>query len=389
MVFSEQERLERLQLLRSPRVGPITFRQLLKKFGSARKALLALPELAARGGAKNKIKPKSKAQASEEMARVDKLGGKMIFWGEENYPQNLFVLNDAPPVITVFGQAQLILKTSISIVGTRNASANGLRFAAKIAKECGEAGYVVVSGMARGVDTAANSAAIENGSVAVLAGGADNIYPYDNRKLYYSLVDRGAIVSEMPVGLAPTARHFPRRNRIIAGLALGTVIIEAAQKSGAMITARYALEQGREVFAVPGSPNDERSRGPNELIRDGAYLVAEADDIINVLNRKKNVSERLKSRHISQAEIYSKIDDVISENENKYTTNEIKRKEEDKIREQIFDLTSYEPTPIDDIIRLLKSNAPKVQSALLEMELAGRVVRAPGNCIVRCDSNKN
>lgn len=389
MVFSEQERLERLQLLRSPRVGPITFRHLLKKFGSARKALLALPELAVRGGAKNKIKPKSKAQASEEIARVDKLGGKMIFWGEENYPQNLFVLNDAPPVITVFGQAQLILKPSISIVGTRNASANGLRFAAKIAKECGEGGYVVVSGMARGVDTAANSAAIENGSVAVLAGGADNIYPYDNRKLYYSLVDRGAIVSEMPVGFAPTARHFPRRNRIIAGLALGTVIIEAAQKSGAMITARYALEQGREVFAVPGSPNDERSKGPNELIRDGAYLVAEADDIINVLNRRKKVSERLKYRHITQAEIYSKLDDVISENENKYITNEIKRKEEDKIREQIFDLTSFEPTPIDDIIRLIMSDAPKVQSALLEMELAGRVVRAAGNCIVRCEAHKN
>lgn len=370
--------------MRSPRVGPITFRHLLKRYGSARKALLALPELARRGGAKAKIKPNSSAQASEEMARVDKVKGKMIFWGEEDYPQNLFVLNDAPPVITVLGQPQLLLMTSISIVGTRNASANGLRFTAKIAKECGEGGYVVVSGMARGIDTAANSATIESGSIAVLAGGVDHIYPYDNRKLYHSLVDRGAIVSEMPIGFSPTGRHFPRRNRIIAGLSVGTVIIEAARKSGAMITARYALEQGREVFAVPGSPQDERSSGPNDLIRDGAYLVAEAEDIITVLNRTKTISERLKGRHARQAEIYSNIDDIISESEDKLETSGTKQKEEDKLREQIFELTNFEPTPIDDIIRLLKSDAQKVQSALLEMELAGRVARVAGNCIVRC-----
>ena len=387
MIFSEQERLERLQLLRSPRVGPITFRCLLKKFGSARKALLALPELAARGGAKIKIKPSSRSQASAEMARVEKVRGVMIFWGEENYPQNLFVLNDAPPVITVLGQPQLLLKNSVSIVGTRNSSLGGLRLTAKIAKDCGDGGYVVVSGMARGIDTAANSAALEKGSVAVLAGGADHIYPYENRKLYHSLIDRGAVVSEMPIGFTPTGRHFPRRNRIIAGLTLGTIIIEAARKSGAMITARYALEQGREVFAVPGSPQDERSAGPNDLIRDGAYLVAEAGDVIAVLNRRKNLSERLKNRHEKQAEIYSNLDNIIAESENSQSENsqsEIKQKNEEQIREKIFQLINFEPTQIDDIIQLLNSNAPKVQSALLEMELAGRIVRVAGNCIVRC-----
>ncbi len=375
--FDDRERRDRLRLARSAYVGPMTFRHLLARFETASEALRALPQLARRGGLKAKIRLFSDAQACEEIARAEKIAARMLFWGEEDYPSNLFVLTDAPPLITVLGHAHLLRKEGISIVGTRNASANGMRFAARLAASCSEAGYVVVSGMARGIDTAANSAALKSGSVAVLAGGVDHIYPYENRELYRKLADNGALVSEMGLGFVPTARHFPRRNRIIAGLTAGTLIVEAPRRSGAMITARYALEQGRDVFAVPGSPQDERSAGPNALLRDGAYLVEKADDVLAVLNKSKTLKDVFQARNRRQQAL-------ALEAEKSLAQRDFSERDIDRLRDGIFSLLGFEATPIDDLIRHLDTDAARVNVALLEMELAGRIERAAGNCVVRC-----
>ena len=375
--FDERERRDRLRLARSAYVGPMTFRHLLARFETASEALRALPQLARRGGLKAKIRLFSEAQAREEIARLEAMEASVIFWGEEEYPANLFVLADAPPLITVLGHTHLLHKEGISIVGTRNASANGMRFAARLASSCGEAGYVVVSGMARGIDTAANSAALKSGSVAVLAGGVDHIYPYENRELYRKLIQVGAIVSEMGLGFVPTARHFPRRNRIIAGLTAGTLIVEAPRKSGAMITARYALEQGRDVFAVPGSPQDERSAGPNALLRDGAYLVEGSDDVLAVLNKSKTLKDVFLARNRRQRALALEAEKSLAQRD--FSDRDI-----DRLRDGIFSLLGYEATPIDDLIHHVDADAARVHAALLEMELAGRVERAAGNCVVRC-----
>ena len=377
MRFDDQERRDRLRLARSAYVGPITFRHLLARFETAGEALRALPQLARRGGLKAKIRLFSEAQAREEIARTQDMAGSMIFWGEEDYPTNLFVLTDAPPLITVLGHAHLLRKEGISIVGTRNASANGMRFAARLAASCGEAGYVVVSGLARGIDAAANAAALKSGSVAVLAGGVDHIYPYENRELYRKLVEGGAIVSEMGLGFVPTARHFPRRNRIIAGLTSATLIVEAPRKSGAMITARYALEQGRDVFAIPGSPQDERSAGPNALLRDGAYLVEKAEDILAVLNKSKTLKDAFHARNRRQQAL-------VLDAEKSLAQRDFSERDIDKLRDGIFSLLGFEATPIDDLIHHLATDAARINAALLEMELAGRIERAAGNCVVRC-----
>ena len=377
MRFDDQERRDRLRLARSAYVGPITFRHLLARFETASEALRALPQLARRGGLKAKIRIFSEVQAREEIVRTEAMAGSMIFWGEEDYPTNLFVLTDAPPLITVLGHAHLLRKEGISIVGTRNASANGMRFAARLAASCGEAGYVVVSGMARGIDTAANAAALKSGSVAVLAGGVDHIYPYENRELYRKLVEGGAIVSEMGLGFVPTGRHFPRRNRIIAGLTSATLIVEAPRKSGAMITARYALEQGRDVFAIPGSPQDERSAGPNALLRDGAYLVEKAEDILAVLNKSKTLKDAFQARNRRQQAL-------ILDAEKSLAQRDFSERDIDKLRDGIFSLLGFEATPIDDLIHHLATDAARINAALLEMELAGRIERAAGNCVVRC-----
>ncbi len=374
--FDDQERCNRLRLARSAYVGPMTFRHLLARFETAGEALRALPQLARRGGLKAKIRLFSDAQAHEEIARTEKMAASIVFWGEEDYPANLFVLTDAPPLITILGHAHLLCKEGLSIVGTRNASANGMRFTARLAASCGEAGYVVVSGMARGIDTAANSAALKSGSVAVLAGGVDHIYPYENRGLYRKLAEDGAVVSEMGLGFVPTARHFPRRNRIIAGLTAGTLIVEAPSRSGAMITARYALEQGRDVFAVPGSPQDERSAGPNALLRDGAYLVEKADDVLAVLNKSKALKDVFQTRNRRQQALALEAENL--------TQRDFSERDIDKLRDGIFSLLGFEATPIDDLIRLLDSDAARINAALLEMELAGRIERAAGNCVMRC-----
>ncbi len=257
----------------------MTFFALLRRFGSAEAAIEALPRLS------RPVTPVGRREAEAELAAIERLGGRLLCWGEPLYPALLAAVEDAPPVLTVFGRPELLprLRPIVAVVGARNASANGRRLARELAAGLGEAGIIVASGMARGIDAAAHLGALDSGTVAVLAGGADIVYPEENRGLYEAMRTRGAILAELPLRAEPQARHFPRRNRIISGLALGIVVVEAAAKSGSLITARYALEQGREVFAVPGSPLDPRCRGCNDLLRNGATLTETADDVIGQL----------------------------------------------------------------------------------------------------------
>ncbi|MFQ5764118.1 MAG: DNA-processing protein DprA [Rhodospirillales bacterium] len=257
---TDTDRLDWLRLIRSEHVGPITFHRLIERFGTARAALDALPALARQGGRRGRLKICARAAAEDEMAALAAVGSRLVCWGEPDYPPLLAHIEDAPPVIAVLGHADLLAKKALAIVGARNASANGCRFAEKLARDCGRGGLMVVSGMARGIDAAAHKGAFETGTVAVLGGGIDVVYPKENAALYERLAAEGAMVSEVAPGTQPLARHFPRRNRLISGIARGVVVVEASPRSGSLITARMALEQGREVFAVPGSAVDPRAR---------------------------------------------------------------------------------------------------------------------------------
>src|SRR5215469_9762503 len=282
-MLNPSERLDWLRLIRSENVGPITFYQLLQRFGSAEAALAALPEIARRGGRAKALAIATRASAERELQALGAAGARLIAWGEPDYPPALVAVDDAPPLIAVKGLAQLFERPAIAVVGARNASANGRRFARDIALQLGQQGLLVVSGLARGIDAAAHQGALASGTAAVLAGGIDQVYPEENRALHEEIAARGLLIAEMQVGTEPQARHFPRRNRIISGASLGVLVVEAAARSGSLITARFALEQGREVFAVPGSPLDPRCRGTNDLIRNGATLVESVDDIIRTL----------------------------------------------------------------------------------------------------------
>ena len=284
-LLSEAERLARLRLIRTENVGPITFRDLLNRYGSAGAAIDALPELARRGGRRRPLKVLGKAEAEREIAHNADFGAEVLVIGDDAYPTALAAIEDAPPAVSVLGDITLLSSRSLAMVGARNASMNGRRFGGQLAREIGGYGYTIVSGLARGIDGAAHSGDLESGTVAVVAGGIDVIYPPEHADLYDAIREQGAIIAEPPIGTTPQARHFPSRNRVISGLSLGVLIVEAAKRSGSLITARRALEQGREVFAIPGSPLDARSDGTNRLIQEGAaHLVQSADDIIRVLN---------------------------------------------------------------------------------------------------------
>lgn len=286
--LSAAEKLARLRLIRSENVGPVTFRQLIARYGSAEEAVDMLPELARRGGRKRPIKVCSRAAAEREMADARKKAMTLLVWGDPAYPLPLAQIEDAPAILFQKGHAHLLEQPMVAMVGARNASSVGRKLAGTIARDLGAAGYVVVSGLARGIDGAAHAAAVPTGTVAVLAGGADVVYPRENETLYDQVVAEGAVMAEMPPGTVPQARHFPRRNRIISGLSLGVLVVEANPRSGSLITARYALDQGREVFAVPGSPLDPRARGANSLLKQGGVLVESAADIIDVLDAQKD-----------------------------------------------------------------------------------------------------
>ena len=281
--LTDEQRIDWLRLIRSQNIGPRTFRSLINHFGGARAALEALPTLARRGGASGAVQIFSRDEAMREIALAQKLGVTFVALGEPDYPPRLQMIDDAPPLLTIRGSLTALARPMVAIVGSRNASGAGLKFTQIIAREVGEAGFAVVSGLARGIDAAAHSASLATGTVAVLAGGQDRVYPADHVSLLEAILPAGAALSEMPLGWEPRASDFPRRNRLISGLSLGVVIVEAAKRSGSLITARFALEQGREVFAVPGSPMDPRAEGTNGLIKQGATPVTEATDIVSVL----------------------------------------------------------------------------------------------------------
>jgi DNA processing protein len=359
--LTDADRIDRLRLIRSDNVGPRTFRSLLDHFGSARQALAHLPELAKRGGAARAMRICSEEDARTEIAASKKLGVTLLAREETGYPPRLATLDDAPPLLAVRGALDALMKPMIAIVGSRNASAAGLKFAGTIARDLGEAGFVVISGLARGIDQAAHRTSLGSGTVAVLAGGHDRIYPPEHGDLLLQILDRGAAISEMPCGHEPRARDFPRRNRLISGAALGVVVVEAAHRSGSLITARMANEQGREVFAVPGSPLDPRAAGTNDLLKQGATLVTEASDVIQAVTP---ILERPLMLPLREDE-----EDAWSSDPNADD------------RAQIIGLLGPTPVSIDDLIRMSGAPPALVRTILLELELAGRLERHGGGLV--------
>jgi DNA processing protein len=359
--LNDTERLAWLRLIRSEHVGPISFRRLIERFGTARAALAALPELKRRGGARPHVYTAAEAEA--ELARAEAVGARLLAWPDPHYPPLLLAIDDAPPVIYVLGRVErLAADPVVAIVGSRNASLNGRRLAQHLAHDLGAAGCTVVSGLARGIDTAAHRGSLATGTVAVLAGGVDAVYPDENRDLYRQILEsEGAIVSEQPPGTEAQARHFPRRNRLISGLARAVIVVEASLHSGSLITARSALEQGRDVFAVPGSPLDPRARGGNDLIRQGAYLTETAEDVLRTLS----------TRPRPPADVAVPI-----------TTFGVPPPSEAELtnaQSMIEALLSVEPVAVDDVVRACHLSPAVVNTILLELELAGRIERYPGN----------
>ena len=359
--MSAKEKLAWLRLIRSENVGPITFNRLVDRFGSADKALANLPDLAKRGGKLEGIKIASVADAEKEIEKAEKFGAKLVAKFEPEYPALLAQVEDAPPVIAVMGHTSLFKKPSLGVVGARNASLTGRKIAEDFSRKTGQAGYVIISGLARGIDSAAHLATLPTGTVAVVAGGIDVIYPPENEKLYKEICEQGAVVAESPFGTEPIARHFPRRNRIISGMSLGVLVVEAAAKSGSLITARMALEQNREVFAVPGSPLDPRAEGANGLIRDGAHLATTADDIISVLKTLRMQSLQEPGRNW-QGGATPMLDDPPKQ-----------------LYDKILENLSHTPVEMDELIRAVDAPIGHVLTVILELELAGRIERQAGN----------
>lgn len=363
--LSRIEHRDWLRLIRSENVGPATFRSLMERYGSAANAIEAAPELSRRGGKKRAIRIIPEFEADDELSVLEENGGSLIGLCEPEYPQALATIHDPPPLLQVFGDTTLLNKPSLGIVGARNASAAGRVFARDIAGSLGKEGLVVSSGLARGIDTAAHEGALNTGTIAVVAGGIDIVYPRENESLYEKIVQSGAIISEQPFGTSPTARHFPPRNRLISGLSFGVLVVEAALRSGSLITARMALEQGREVFSVPGSPRDPRHKGTNGLLRDGAMLTETAEDIIS------QISPMLKTVAASQELVK-----LLPE-----TTEDVPENETSEARNEVCELLGPVAVSIDELLRECQLSPAVVLTVLLELELAGRLERHPGNMV--------
>jgi DNA processing protein len=359
--IAEIDRVDRLRLIRSDNVGPRTFNSLIAHFGNARAALERLPDLARRGGAARSGRICSEEEARAEIAAAKRIGVMLVAPGEAAYPPRLATLEDAPPLLGVRGAPDVLIRPMIAIVGSRNASGAGLKFAGQLARDLGDAGFVVISGLARGIDQAAHRATIGSGTVAVLAGGHDRIYPAEHTELLATLLDGGGAISEMPLGHVPRARDFPRRNRLISGASLGVVVIEAAHRSGSLITARMAAEQGREVFAVPGSPLDPRAAGTNDLIKQGAALVTEASDVINAVRPIMDRPIVLETREGDDEPLDFDTDLGV--------------------RERVVTLLGPSPVSLDDLIRMSGLSPTIVRTVLLELELAGRLERHGGGLV--------
>jgi DNA processing protein len=403
--LADEQRLDWLQLIRCENIGPRTFRTLLNRFGGAGAALEALPDLIRRSASGRAIKLATRAEAEDEMAAAAAIGVRFIALGELDYPAALRATDAAPPLIAVRGQGQALSEPAVAIVGSRNASAAGLAFTDRLARGLGRAGFVIVSGLARGIDVAAHRASLESGTIAVLAGGHARPYPAEHAPLLDEITEKGAIVSEMPLHWEPRGRDFPRRNRIVSGLALGTVVVEAARRSGSLITARFASEQGREVFAVPGSPLDPRAEGTNDLLREGATLCTRVEDVESALapllgRKPDDLFTEAEPSPPRQEKLWDELDlfgDEPPQTENapmlwsaeeeglsavpsRSLNGGTPQSPEDR-RTRLVSLLGPAPVNIDDLVRAMECPASEVRALLFELEVAGRLARYGGDLV--------
>lgn len=360
--------LDVLRLIRSENVGPVTFFALIRRYGSAADALSALPELAARGGRAKPLVACSADAAEREIDATIHFGARIICYGQSDYPPLLTHISDPPPIISVSGHTEIIHKRCIAVVGARNASASGCAFAAQLSRDLGKANCAIVSGLARGIDASVHKAALTTGTIGVIAGGIDHIYPPENESLFAQLREQGVIISEQPFGAAPINRHFPARNRIIAGMSEATVVVEASHKSGSLITAGCALEYNREVCAVPGSPLDPRCHGTNKLLREGATFTENAQDILNALGE---TTPRQKEMFESPAHAYAHAPAHASEHELA------------RARALVTEKLGPSPVSIDELLQQCVLTVGVLHTVLLELELAGKLVRHSGGRVSR------
>ncbi|MDR2417216.1 MAG: DNA-processing protein DprA [Holosporales bacterium] len=364
--FSDEERLATLRLIRSARVGTNTFWTLLRLYGTAQRALEALPGMARRGGA-TKYEVCSLAAAETEWKELRRLGGRFLFWKDADFPSYLKGMSDRPPVLATLGNAfaleSFTSRVVLAIVGARNASLNGQKFAASLAEELGKRKFLIVSGLARGIDAEAHRGSLKTGTCAILAGGVDIVYPPENTLLYEQIKKEGVLLSEMPLGQAPQSSLFPKRNRVIAGISIGVIVIEAALRSGSLITANFALEYGREIFAVPGSPFDPRCRGTNALLKKGATLVENVEDVVQAFDLfSAPVAQTTTPAENVPLEPVS--DDLVK-----------------KARMQMLSLLSAAPTKVDALIEAMPYPISAVLTALVELEVAGQISYTTGQCV--------
>lgn len=370
--LTDEQRLNWLRLIRSDNVGPATFRDLINHFRSASAAIDALPELISKGGSAGKIKIASFDQAEREIEYAAKNNAKFIGMGEPDYPPALRNVDYPPPLLCVKGNQEILNQPSIGIVGSRNSSINGMRLAARFASELGQADFAIISGLARGIDASAHQHSLTTGTIAVFAGGVDQVFPEENRELALDILENGgAIISEMPMGWNPRAKDFPRRNRLVAGISSGLLVIEAAKRSGSLISARLANEAGRTVYALPGSPLDPRCEGTNWLIKQGATMVTEPKDIID---------DQSQGRLPVQTGFWGESDD-----EGRYEENHGVPPSDgfdlDAARTAIINALGPSPVEVDDIIRFSGQAPGKVHLVLIELDLAGKIERHGGNRI--------
>ncbi len=389
--LSDAELFDWLRLVRSENVGPRTFRALFDRYGGARAALEALPELARRGGARRPIALATREEVERELAVARRLGVRFLAIGEPDYPPLLGEIDSAPPLIACRGRVEALQQPATAIVGSRNASAAGLTFADRLARGLGGAGYVVVSGLARGIDQRAHAASLETGAVGVLAGGHAKPYPSEAIPLIERIVELGAVVSEMPIGQEPRGRDFPRRNRIVSGLSLATIVVEAARGSGSLITARFALEQNRQVFAVPGSPLDPRAEGTNDLLKQGATICTGVEDVTAALEPMRSrdlfsaleeegrfgaATRRARSFEPRRATPPDASPDDASEPGG---LADVATDRLEAVRDRIAALLGPSPIALDDLARVAEASARETRVALLELELAGRIEFSGGD----------
>jgi DNA processing protein len=391
--LSDEQRFDWLRLIRSENVGPRTFRALINNCGGARAALEALPELARRGGAGRPIRVASVEDIERELAAARKLGVRYVAMGEPDYPPILRQIDSAPPVLAFAGREEALQQPAVAIVGSRNASAAGLTFADRLARGLGQAGYVVVSGLARGIDQRVHVASLETGAVGVLAGGHAKPYPAEAVPLIARMIEFGAVVSEMPIEWEPRGRDFPRRNRIVSGLALGTIVVEAARGSGSLITAKFALDQNRQVFAVPGSPLDPRAEGANDLLKQGATICTNVDDVVAALEPTRS------------SDVFASLEEGGADGEPLWGEQSLFGVDPDATprtrpgdefddagavayrsadasggaRDRIVALLGPSPISLDELARAAEASAREVRVALMELELAGRVEFSGGD----------